>query len=112
MSDCKIEAVLPLPKIINGQPLSQAFYQKLINDSHAIKEVVKKKVGRGYRETYIDIGECKCAIKGNLIYIGGNISHTPEAARYLRLAITPNDIFFLFDTQSSIVDQPNFTIKF
>ncbi len=111
MKKCEIEAVLPLPEEINGQKLPQSFYQQLVSNVHEIKEKLTKKVGRGYRESYNFLGTCKCAIRGKLIYISGDVFYVPKDVKYLRLAVTSEDIFFFFAEESSAVSQPNFTVK-
>lgn len=109
---CKFEAVLPLPEEIGGHKLLPSFYQQLVGEQHDVMERVIKKVGRGHKEFYETIGSCMCAVRGKMVYISGEVSHIPEAAKYLRLAITAtSDIHFVFAEEGGVLSQTNFTVK-
>ena len=108
----KIEAVLPLPEKIGEVELLPSFYQQLVNEQHDIMTKTLKRVGRGYKEIYESVGVCKCAARGKMIYLSGEVSYIPENTKYISLAITTNhNIFFVFTENSNVVSQPNFTVK-
>lgn len=108
----RIEAILPLPEEINGYKVTQNFYQNLVNESHDVVEKIVKKIGRGHKDFYEVVGSCRCAARGKMIYISGEVSHIPENTKYLSLAITTtSNIFFVFTEASNVVDQPNFTVR-
>lgn len=108
----KLEAVLPLPEKIGEHKLLPPFYQQLVSEQHDIMEKTIKKVGRGFKEYYNIIGNCKCAVRGKMIYINGMVSHIPENTEYLRLAITANtNIYFLFTEEGGVLTQSNFKFK-
>ena len=108
----KLEAVLPLPEKIGELELLPSFYQWLVNEQHDIVEKKVRKVGRGYKDFYETIGNCKCAVRGKMVYLSGEVSHVPENTKYLSLALTVNaNAFFIFTEKSNTVEQPNFTVK-
>ena len=108
----KIEAVLPLPEKIGEFELLPSFYQQLVDEQHDVIEKTIKRVGRGYKEFYEAVGNCKCAVRGKMVHLSGEVSHIPENTKYLSLAITANyNIFFIFTENSNVVSQPNFTVK-
>ncbi len=108
----KIEAVLPLPEEIGEHKLPLTFYQQLVNEQHDIVERRARKVGRGYRNSYETVGNCKCAVRGKMVYINGTVSHIPETAKYLRLATAVDaNIYFVFTEEGGILAQSNFKFK-
>ena len=108
----KLEAVLPLPEKIGELELLPPFYQWLVNEQHDIVEKKVRRVGRGYKDFYETVGNCKCAVRGKIVYISGEVSYVPENTKYLSLALTSTSkIFFIFTETSNILKQPNFTVK-
>lgn len=107
MKSYEIEAALPLIVEINGNKLPRSFYQSLVNEKHEIKEKVTRKNGK---EIYKSVGECECAVKGTLIYIKGRVDSVPENAKYLGLAITKDNMFFLFTETSNTMSEPNYKV--
>ena len=113
----QINAVLPLiEKDKDGNSLPTSTFEQIINSFHPIYKIVPKKVGRGSKDLFVPLGECRASIKGKLIYIAGTISNKeeiPENTEYLSLLLAPNNIMmgFVFTETSGVVKTPNYTLK-
>lgn len=112
MKKYRIEAVLVLPEGAEGLPLPQVFYQKLLNESHDIREITVRRVGRSHRTNYATIGSGRCAAKGKLLYVSGNLTQAPqETFKYLHLVATSTEVFFLLNDTAGSLPKPNYTLE-
>lgn len=113
----QISAVLPLiEKDKEGNTLPKSTFEQIVSSFHPIYKIEDKKVGRGHKNLFIPLGECKASIKGKLIYVLGTINNKEEIpgnCKYLSLLITQENIVvgFAFTENSDVVSKPNYTLK-